>query len=183
MKKICFLIIMILLFPMFVYAEDNDLVLKSITLDKLSKDVEELSLATIENNKINLDLKMYEVGDTAEYIVTIENPTDKDLYLEQNIVNTDSTYFDYELLGVDKSTVIEKNSEKGFLLKVKYHTEVAKENFFSAKYNDTSSLAFMFNNNSLNPETKRNILLLLIVIGATFLAFKYNKKNNLIIKV
>ena len=181
MKKICFLIIMILLFPMFVYAEDNDLVLKSITLDKLSKDVEELSLATIENNKINLDLKMYEVGDTAEYIVTIENPTDKDLYLEQNIVNTDSTYFDYELLGVDKSTVIEKNSEKGFLLKVKYHTEVAKENFFSAKYNDTSSLAFMFNNNSLNPETKRNILLLLIVIGATFLAFKYNKKNKLII--
>ena len=110
---------MILLFPMFVYAEDNNLVLKSITLEKLSEDVEELSLATIENNKINLDLKMYEVGDTAEYIVVVENSTDKDLYLKQNIINTESTYFDYELLGVDKSTIIEKNSEK-FKLKVKY---------------------------------------------------------------
>ena len=110
MKKIYIFIIMILLFPMFVYAEDNNLVLKSITLEKLSEDVEELSPATIENNKINLDLKMYEVGDTAEYIVTIENSTDKDLYLEQNIINTESTYFDYELLGVDKSTVIENNN-------------------------------------------------------------------------
>ena len=39
----------------------------------------------------------------------------------------------------------------------------------------------MFSNNSLNPETKRNVLLILIVIGATFLAFKYQKKNKIII--
>ena len=109
MKKVLYVMIMILLLPMFVYAEDNNLVLKSITLKKLSEDVEELSLATIENNKINLDLKMYEVGDTAEYIVVVENPTDKDLYLEQNIVNTESTYFDYELLGVDLKKIVKKN--------------------------------------------------------------------------
>ena len=48
MKKIYIFIIMILLFPMFVYAEDNNLVLKSITLEKLSEDVEELSPARID---------------------------------------------------------------------------------------------------------------------------------------
>ena len=120
MKKLYIFIIMILLFPMFVYAEDNNLVLKSITLEKLSENVEELSPARIENNKIHLYLKMYKVGDIVEYIVVVENSTDKDLYLEQNIINPESTYFDYELLGVDKSTVIEKNSEKAFKLKVKY---------------------------------------------------------------
>ena len=180
MKKILFVMIMILLFPMFVYAEDNDLVLKSITLEKLSEDVEELSLATIENNKINLDLKMHEVGDFAEYIVTIENPTDKDLYLEQNIINTESTYFDYELLGVDKLTVIEKNSEKEFVLKVKYQNEVAKEKFFSAKFKDSASLSFLFSS-GINPETKRNIILLLIAITTIFLFFKYQKKNKIIL--
>ena len=178
MKKLI-LFIMILLFPMLVNAEENNLVLKSITLEKLSEDVEELSPATIEDNKINLDLKMYEVGDTAEYKVTIQNPTDKDLYLEQNIVNTESTYFDYELLGVDKSTVIEKNSEKEFLLKVKYQNEVEKENFFSAKFKDTSSLSFLFSNSS-NPETKRNILLILIVSLCIFVAFKYNRKSKVL---
>ena len=63
---------------------------------------------------------MYKVGDIVEYIVVVENSTDKDLYLKQNIINTESTYFDYELVGVDKSTIIEKNSEKAFKLKVKY---------------------------------------------------------------
>ena len=63
---------------------------------------------------------MYKVGDIVEYIVVLENSTDKDLYLKQNIINTESTYFDYELVGVDKSTIIEKNSEKAFKLKVKY---------------------------------------------------------------
>ncbi len=47
-KDIYIFIIMILLFPMFVYAEDNNLVLKSITLEKLSEDVEELSPARID---------------------------------------------------------------------------------------------------------------------------------------
>ncbi len=180
MKKVLYVMIMILLLPMFVYAEDNNLVLKSITLEKLSEDVEELSLATIENNKINLDLKMYEVGDTAEYIVVVENTSDKDLYIEKNLVSTESTYFDYELLGVDKSTVIEKNSEKEFVLKVKYHNEVQKENFFSAKFKDISSLSFLFSNSS-NPETKRNIILFLVVIVTIFLALKYSKKNKLIL--
>ena len=168
MKKILFVMITIFLLPIFVYADDNNLVLKSIILEKLSEDVEELSPARIENNKINLDLKMYEVGDTAEYIVTVENTSDKDLYIEKNLVNT------------DKSTVIEKNSEKEFLLKVKYQNEVAKENFFSAKFKDTSKLSFLFTNSS-NPETKRNIILFLFVIIIVCLAFKYQKKNKIIL--
>ncbi len=165
---------MILFFPMFVYADDSNLLVKSIGLVKLSENVEELSPANIENNKINLDLKMYEVGDFAEYIVVIENKSDKDLYIEKNLVITESNYFDYELLASDKSTVIEKNSEKEFTLKVKYQNEVPKGNYFSAKYKDISSLAFRFMG-GVNPETKRNIILLLIVFLSLLVAFKYNK--------
>jgi len=177
MKKILFVMITIFLLPIFVYADDNNLVLKSITLEKLSEDVEELSPARIENNKINLDLKMYEVGDTAEYIVTVENISDKDLYIEKNLINAGSNYFDYELLGSDKSTIIEKNSEKEFILKVKYQNEVEKENFYSAKYSDKFSLAFRFTS-GVNPETKRNLLLILVLFICLFIAFKYNRKSK-----
>ena len=52
MKKLYFFTILILLLPIFVYADDSNLLVKSIGLVKLSENVEELSPATIENNKI-----------------------------------------------------------------------------------------------------------------------------------
>ena len=180
MKKVFLLIIMILLLPLFVYAEDNDIILESIEFVKGSDYVEDLSNPTIENNKINLDVKLYEIGDYAEYKIKAKNPTNKDLYIEKNIVNTDSNYFDYEISGIDKTTVIDKNSEKGFILRVTYQNAVPKEDFFSAKYKDVSNVAFHFSD-GINPETKRSILLLLVVSICVFIAFKYNKKSKLIL--
>ena len=71
MKKY-FLLIVLLFIPYIVKANDN-LIIESIELEELSPYVEELTPVSIDNNRINLDLKMYAVGDYAR-IDTLDTP-------------------------------------------------------------------------------------------------------------
>ena len=127
------ILLCILLLPCIVNAEvcnQNSIKLKSIKAKEKSEYTEELTEATIDNNKINLDLKMYDVGDYIEYTLKVKNESDENFYFDENSLNIKSNYFDYSLSYKDNSNKIEPNTEKTIYLKVQYKKEVEKERFF-----------------------------------------------------
>lgn len=87
MKKIFYVLLLVigLLFTN-VYAEDNGIILKNIEKVDISEYVEEFNPAKIENNELFLDIKMYSIGDYIKYKLTVENKSDKDLYLDKDTI-------------------------------------------------------------------------------------------------
>ena len=76
MKKLVIIIILFLM-PLFVFAEEqcsNDsVVIKSIGQVDKSLEVEDLTKSDVQGNDVELDLKMFEVGNYIEYRIVIKN--------------------------------------------------------------------------------------------------------------
>ena len=102
-KKSIVFLLFILLFPSVVLAKDtcndNDIIIKSITVKDTNGFSEELNESSISNNKINLDLKMYDVGDSIEYDLLIKNNSNKDYYFTSDSLKIDNDYLEYSLLN------------------------------------------------------------------------------------
>ena len=179
------IIIIILLLPFMVNAEEcnqNSIKIQSIAIKDKSKYTEELSKTTFENNKINLDLKMYDVGDYIEYELKVKNDSDEKYFFDEKSLNINSNYFDYSLSYKDNSNKIEPNTEKTIYLKVQYKKEVEKENFFSGKYKDNNIVSLLLTDNKKsilsNPLTGSNKIILLLISMIILGIYLYYKKTN-----
>ena len=113
--------------------KNNSIKIQSISLKDKSEYTEELSKTTFENNKINLDLKMYDVGDYIEYELKVKNDSLDNYYFDEKSLNINSNYFDYSLYYKDNSNRIGPNTEKTIYLKVQYKREVEKDKFITIK--------------------------------------------------
>ena len=121
------LLLVMLFIPFNVFAEEckqDSTKIESIELKEKSKNVEELSPAAIVKNKINLDVKMYDVGDYIEYKLKVYNGSNKNFYFDSSSLNISSDYSDYFLDYKDKSNKIEPGSKKTVYLVVKYKKKV-----------------------------------------------------------
>jgi len=191
MKKLR-IILLILLFIMFIPFVVNakecnlgSIKIESIDLKDKSEYVEELSPTTVENNKINLNLKMYEVGDYIEYKLKVKNTFNEEFYFDKDSLNINSDYFDYSISYKDNSNIVKANSEKDIVVKVQYKKEVEKEKFFSGKYNHKNNILISLSNKQdivdilTNPNTGNSYLFLiifaLVISGSTYIVLK-NKK-------
>ena len=168
-----------------VHAEEcnqNSIKIKSISVKDKSEYVEELNEVTFKDNRINLDLKMYDVGDYIEYELKVKNESDENFYFDENSLNINSNYFDYSLSYKDNSNKIEPNKEKIIYLKVQYKKEVEKENFFSGKYKDNNIVSLLLTNNKrsvfTNPLTGSNKIIILLIIMVILGIYLYYKKIN-----
>ena len=174
----------ILFIPFVVNAENcktNSIKIKSISMKSKSKNTEELSKVTIENNKINLNLKMYDVGDFIEYKLVLDNVTDEVYYFDKDSFNIDSNYFDYEIIYRDDSSRIEPNSKNIVYLKIVYKKEVENPKFLSGIYLDKKNISFNMSNLNpifVNPLTMNNKLLLFIILFIVFFTIMYLNKND-----
>ncbi len=188
-KLLVVLLLYIILLPFMVNAEEcnqNSIKIQSISVKDKSEYVEELNDATFDTNKINLDLKMYDVGDYIEYELKVKNESNEDYYLNKDSLNINMDYFEYSISFNDNSNKIEPNTEKTIYLRVEYKNEVEKDKFFSGKYtsNNTVTLKSINNNsdnNSItNPLTKNNKVILIIglLILLSVLYFTKNKRIN-----
>ena len=187
MKKLSYLfLLVILIIPTFVYAEEScdnkGVFIKMIELKKTTGLTEELSDVTLEDSKINLDVKMYEVGDSIEYKVIIKNDSKEDYVVDDKSSNEDNT-IEYRLEAKDGSNKIKKGTEEEFTLKVIYKTEVAQEQFKAGKFDASSTVLLKVEESKLipidiNPKT-RNIFcfLILLMIGVSII-FLFKIKNK-----
>ena len=88
-------ILLVLLFPILVLAEECDvdkISISSITIQNKTENVLETNEATISGKIINLDLSMEKVGDRIEYKFVIQNDSNEDYELDKNSFNMNSNY-------------------------------------------------------------------------------------------
>ena len=187
-KKI--LLLLILLLPFVVNAktcDENKIKIESIKLESIEGNTKEKSEPLITGRKINLNLKMSKVGDTALYKVLVKNESEEDYLLDENSLIEETDYIVYSL-ETDENKVLKPNEEKIIYLRVNYNKKVANSDFNNGVYQDNKNLQVNLSNNNdtveNNPNTNRNIiivssLLLLVLIGSIILI--KNKKTKYII--
>ena len=114
MKYLKFLLI-ILFIPFIVLAEECDV--SKITITSLSQSgieghTEVIDDPSFKDRNIKLNLKMYDVGDSITYDMTIKNDSDEDYMIDEDTFKTDSEYIEYTLKTKDNTNVVKANSTK-----------------------------------------------------------------------
>ena len=185
------LLILIMMFiPYMVYAESCDvdsISINSVTVEEKTDNVTEISKPEINNNSINLDLSMSDVGDNIKYKIEINNNTKEDYELDKNSFNLNSEYMDYTLEFEDNSNIIKSNSSKIVYLSVEYKNEVSEDSYNNGSYteNKTSSVdMYSYNiiDKIINPKTGDShyvLIIGLVLTGSIILFLIIKKKKNI----
>ena len=194
MKKFILLLFIIFL-PFSVNAETcnaDKITISSITAENKSDNVLELEEATANGMNINLNLSMSEVGDNIKYKVVIKNDSSEDYGFDKNSLNIHSDYINYDIETEDNSNIVKANSSKVVYLKVIYEKDVPGEKFNFGTFNDNDKMIINLSTGIL-PDTLKNpntgdilikyILVLILSIGISLIAFKTTKSIKLMILI
>ena len=154
MKYLKYLFILLFI-PFIVLAEECDIskiTITSIEQNSIKGSTEVISEPTIKNRNINLDLKMYDVGDSITYDLVIKNYSEEDYMIDEDTFKTDSDYIEYTLETKDNTNVVKANSTKDVTLTVIYKNEVEETELTDNKFNATNSLKLSLNTNEKEKE-------------------------------
>ena len=147
MKKLIILLV-ILFIPFIVLAEECDtskITITSLEQSKIEGNTEVVGNPTFRGRNINLNLKMYEVGDSITYNITINNTSEEDYMIDEDTFKTDSKYIEYSLSASDNSNVVKAKSNKNVTLTVTYKKEVEESLLSNNKFDATNSLNLSMN--------------------------------------
>ena len=177
MKKILLLMMFLLLFPSMVLAKDtcnnDDIKIEEIKVEEKEGYTEELTPVSIDDNKINLNIEMYNVGESITYKIKIKNNSNNDYYFKKDSFNLNTDYIEYSLLN--DSEVIKSNEEKEIELKITYKKQIPEDEF-----NENNMMSITLSDTPLsNPSTKRTISLILLVIFITIIVITINRNKKL----
>ena len=161
MKKIMFVLVLFLLFPLTVFASEN-LEVKSITFVSKSENTTVASEATTDGEKINLDLIFYEQGDNAVYKTVVENKASERLYVNSGLFQSDDDHITYEFTYADNKNYIEPGEKKEITIKVVYKKAISIDDYGSGgKYIASTSAPLILSNKLISvPNTLKNLGLL-----------------------
>ena len=184
MKKVLFLLLMIVSVTIInvsaATCNPDKVSIESIsTLDK-TNNVEEIEEASKEGKNIKLNLSISDVGDYIKYKLIIKNDSNEDYKLAEKSLNIESDYMNYSFELEDNSDIIKANSSKIIYLKVEYQKEIPSEELENDVFNEKKAIPLnILDNEITNPDTKRNIIILsiivLIIISTILISIK-NKK-------
>ena len=196
-KRLLLIIIMSLFFiPYIVNAETCDIskiTITSMEQKSIEGNTEEVEDPTFKDRNINFNLKMYEVGDSITYDMTIKNDSKEDYMIDEDTFKTDSKYIIYTLKTNDGSNVVKAKSNKDVTLIVEYKKEVDSSLLNNNKFDASNNLKLSLNtslkekelnvittNNIKNPLTGYSIisLIILVLLVSTIIYLSiYNKKK------
>ena len=189
-KKIKFFIILLTLFmiPCIVLAEEcnsSSITLESIELKSINGYAEELNNASIDGKKVNLDLKLYDPGDSIEYNLKVKNTSNEDFYIDEGSLKSNNDYLEYHFTYDDNSNVVKANKEKNMIIKVQYKNRVPTELLTNNVYNYTNNVVLNLSNQNnnlvINPNTGNiliNCLMILFIITLLFFIITKKKKTS-----
>ncbi len=147
MKRLIILLVMIFI-PYMVLAEECDnskITITSIEQSDIEGDTQVIDEPSINGKSIGMNLKMYEVGDSVTYDLTIKNDSDEDYMIDEDTFKSDSDYIEYVLSTEDNSNVVKANSSKNMTLIVRYKNEVDSTLLTNNKYDASNKLNFSMN--------------------------------------
>ena len=131
-----------------VLAEECDvsnITITSMKANKIEGNTEVISEPTFEDRTINLNLKMYDVGDSITYDLVIKNDSEEDYMIDEDTFKTDSDYIEYTLKTKDNTNVVKANSTKEVSLIVTYKKEVEDDKLTNNKFNASNTLKLSLN--------------------------------------
>ena len=192
MKKIMLVLVLFLLFPLTVFANEN-LEVKSITFVSKSENTTVASEATTDGEKINLDLIFYEQGDNAVYKTVVKNKASERLYVNSDLFQSDDNHISYEFTYTGNKKYIEPGEEQEITIKVTYKKAISIDDYGSGgKYSASTNAPLILSNKLISvPNTLKNLGLLgslfiitvvICVIFGLHISYK-NIKNKEVITV
>ena len=183
MKKIILSILVIALFiPLYIKASSCDaskIVIDSISLEESTGSASEKTSATVNENTINLDLSMSNVGDSVTYKLDVKNESDDDLELNSDSFGIKkSDYINYSL-NDEESVLVRSKTTKTVYLKIEYLSEVPANKIGSDGYKEEEDFSLSLSTIT-NPKTgdTRIVLLLLALLLSTFMFIIIRKENK-----
>ncbi len=166
------LFILLLIIPILVYADDScnqdDIIVESITLTESNGYVEETSNPSLDNNSINLGLKMNVVNDNVVYKLVVKNTSDQDYVFDKNSLS--SEYLNYDVSFEDNSDIVKAGESKNIYLTVKYVSKPKVELLDNGVLTDNPSIVFNLGQKELssNPNTKDSLFKMILVLIISF---------------
>ena len=189
MRKLIFVLLLFLI-PTVVLAANtcnpNDLSIETVTLSKTVGNAKEVTAASIDKQKINLDVKLNDPNDYMEYKIIVKNNSTEDYYIKNEDI-ADNQFLKYEFVHENNEYLIEPNSEKEITLRVSYKNRVdGSANYTST---DTLSLNIIDNQtvqvaNTLKSVGITAVILVIIVLVSIFIGggiLINNKTKNLLL--
>jgi len=147
MKYLRFFLILFLI-PFMVLAEECDIskiTITSMKPNKIEGNTEVISDPTFEDRTIKLNLKMFDVGDSITYDMSIKNDSEEDYMIDEDTFKTDSDYIEYTLKTNDNTNIVKANSTKEVSLIVTYKKEVEDDKLNNNKFNASNTLKLSLN--------------------------------------
>ena len=191
MKYLKYLLILLFI-PFIVYAENctpNDVIIKSIEVVNTTGNVMESNDASIEGKKINLDLKMYNPGDSIEYTIVLNNVSNEEYYFDEDTLKHNTEYINYEFIYNDDSNIIKPNSTKEVTIIITYNNKVPIEKLSNGILNDTNTVVFNLSNKETinevikkiidNPNTSDKLIMVIILLFISYLLITSIRKKRI----
>jgi len=189
------LIIILLLIPFIVLAENKDVEIKSIELVDKSEDVEELEKATFKDLKLNFSLKFTTKDDYAKYKIVLVNNSDKDYEIDNTSTFNEKKFIKYDYEVDNKDKILKSKDELTVNVIITYIKELEDSDFVDGFYKETNSVSLeLVNDNEVidnpaikmvtNPNTSTGYILLVIfavILSMLVLILIKNKKSKLFI--
>ena len=185
-KKIL-LPILFLLIPLVINAEacePEKVVIESIKVNNKTDNVVEKSAPSVSGRDLNLDLEMFEVGDTIEYVMVVKNGSSSDYELDKTSLSKSSDFIEYILETKDNSTIVKAGEEKEVLVRVQYKNQVSDDSYVDGVYQDTKNLAVNLSSEEpespiVNPKTGiyTTLIIIPILVISAIVAIALRKKR------
>lgn len=190
-KQILIVILLSLFFvPLNVFADDNDVIVKSIELLSKSENVEELSQASASGTNINLNIKLYDPKDFIEYNLLIKNNSQDDYTFDDSKLETSDAYLKYKFSYTETNNVLKPGEERNVKLIITYINKVPQDKLTNDSFVSESIISLTLNDNVItpsivNPETGLTnpiiyIIVMFISLIGILAALKISKKIKFI---
>ena len=195
MKKVILtIIVLIMLLPFVVKASSCDassVTIESISVEEKTGTAIEKSNASVENNDINLDLSMNEVGDSITYKIDVRNDSDEDMKIDKDTFNVnDSEYIKYTFNN-EESVFVRSKTTSTVFLRIEYHSEVPTNLLESGSYEEKEDITFSVSTRTsiieeiINPKTGdiRVIIVAIVLVLSAFAYLIFSKEKPLAIVI
>ena len=178
MKKLKYLLLLLLFIPFLVKAELKDVEIKKIELVNKSPLVTELEPASFNDLELSVKLKFTSKDEFARYQLTIKNNSNKDYEIDNSSTYNEGDFIKYEYILNENEKVLKANSEITMSVMITYYKELSTDKFENRKYIEDNNVSIELSNLgeevidngvmrfATNPDTSTSDIIKIVVILA-----------------
>ena len=186
-KSIILLIITILVFLYLPVYANGSISISNVELEDISDNAIVNAEPIIDGLSFSMDITFFEPNAYVKYKLEIENTTNEDLIISDDIKFGNNEFINYEYT-LDGDSIIKPNSKKIMYITAIYKKEVDESLFNNGEYHDSGNMQLNLSNLMVNPKTgysniTLSIISIIMIAFGIYMVAKYGKKDQLLILV